>query len=101
MIQVLGIPITKPISVRCDNTSAINISKNPVLHSRTTIATASVSATAYATLLLLHHVDNNENPNHASCNPAQQSPPLELLATHMQKLGTLLPLLHVTILLPL
>jgi len=35
MMQVLGIQITDPILVRCDNTSAINISKNMVLHSRT------------------------------------------------------------------
>jgi len=35
MMQVLGIQIIEPILVRCDNTSAINISKNLVLHLRT------------------------------------------------------------------
>jgi len=35
MMKDLGIQITEPISVRCDNTSAINISKNPIMHSRT------------------------------------------------------------------
>jgi len=34
MMKDLGIQITKPISVRCDNTSAINISKNSIMHSR-------------------------------------------------------------------
>ncbi|GLJ33798.1 hypothetical protein SUGI_0679380 [Cryptomeria japonica] len=29
------IPVSEPVSIFCDNTSAINISKNPVLHSRT------------------------------------------------------------------
>lgn len=31
----MGISIAKPISIYCDNTSAINLSKNPVMHSRT------------------------------------------------------------------
>lgn len=31
----LNIQVTKPMSIFCDNTSAIQISKNPVLHSRT------------------------------------------------------------------
>lgn len=34
-LQDLGIHITEPILISCDNTSAINISKNPVMHSRT------------------------------------------------------------------
>ena len=29
------VPISEPVSIFCDNTSAINISKNPVLHART------------------------------------------------------------------
>jgi len=35
MMKDLGIQITVPISVRFDNTSAINISKNMIMHSRT------------------------------------------------------------------
>jgi len=35
MIKDLGIQITEPISVMCDNTSTINISKNPIMHVRT------------------------------------------------------------------
>ena len=35
MLKDFGIQINEPISVLCDNTSAINISKNPVMHSRT------------------------------------------------------------------
>ena len=35
MMKDLGIQITEPISIMCDNTSAINISKNPIMHSRT------------------------------------------------------------------
>lgn len=31
----LGIQIIEPISVMCDNISVINISKNPIMHSRT------------------------------------------------------------------
>ena len=31
----MGIDVSKPISILCDNTSAINISKNPIMHSRT------------------------------------------------------------------
>ena len=38
MIQTLAdleVKYTAPIPIHCDNTSAINVSKNPVLHSRT------------------------------------------------------------------
>ena len=35
MMKNLGTHIIEPISVMCDNTSAINISKNSVMHSRT------------------------------------------------------------------
>lgn len=38
MMHVLNgfkVPISEPVSIFCDNTSAINISKNPVLHART------------------------------------------------------------------
>jgi len=35
MIKDQGIHITKPILVMCDNISAINISNNPIMHSRT------------------------------------------------------------------
>lgn len=31
----MGITVNKPISIFCDNTSAINLSKNPIMHSRT------------------------------------------------------------------
>ncbi|XP_059068895.1 secreted RxLR effector protein 161-like [Cryptomeria japonica] len=31
----MGITVDKPISIFCDNTSAISLSKNPVMHSRT------------------------------------------------------------------
>lgn len=34
-LKDLGIHFSHPISMFCDNTSAINISKNPVMHSRT------------------------------------------------------------------
>lgn len=29
------VPVSKSVSIFCDNTSAINISKNPILHART------------------------------------------------------------------
>ena len=35
MLKDLGIQVTEAIPIMCDNTSAINISKNPVQHSRT------------------------------------------------------------------
>lgn len=35
MPKDLGIHIIEPISIMCENTSAINISKNPVQHART------------------------------------------------------------------
>jgi len=35
MMKDLGIQIIEPISVMCDNKSVINISKNPIMHSRT------------------------------------------------------------------
>ena len=31
----MKVSIDEPISIKCDNTSAISISKNPVLHSKT------------------------------------------------------------------
>ena len=31
----LGIQVSKPISIMCDNMSAIQLRKNPVMHSRT------------------------------------------------------------------
>ena len=31
----LGIQVSKPISIMCDNLSAIQLSKNPIMHSRT------------------------------------------------------------------
>ena len=31
----LGIQVAKPISIMCDNMSAIQLRKNPVMHSRT------------------------------------------------------------------
>jgi len=34
MMKNLGTHIIEPISVMCDNTSTINISKNPIMHSR-------------------------------------------------------------------
>src|SRR5271168_3048453 len=34
-LQDFQITCTTPISILCDNTSAINISKNPVMHSKT------------------------------------------------------------------
>eukprot|EP00253_Pinus_taeda_P023391 PITA_23391 len=34
-LQVFQITCTPPISILCDNTSAISISKNPVMHSKT------------------------------------------------------------------
>jgi len=34
-LQDIQITCTPPISILCDNTSAINISKNPVMHSKT------------------------------------------------------------------
>jgi len=33
-LKYLGINFNEPIPIMCDNTSAINISKNPVMHSR-------------------------------------------------------------------
>ena len=35
MLKDLGVQIIEPISIMCDNTSAINIFKNPVQHVRT------------------------------------------------------------------
>jgi len=35
MMKDLGIQITEPISIMCDNTSVINISKKSIIHSRT------------------------------------------------------------------
>ena len=35
MMKDLGIQITKSISIMCDNTNAINIFKNLIMHSRT------------------------------------------------------------------
>ena len=35
MLKDLGIQVKEAIPIMCDNTSAINISKNPVQHSRT------------------------------------------------------------------
>ena len=34
-LQDMKVSIDEPISIKCDNTSAISISKNPVLHSKT------------------------------------------------------------------
>ena len=34
-LQDMKVSINEPISIKCDNTSAISISKNPVLHSKT------------------------------------------------------------------
>jgi len=34
-LQDIQITCTPPISILCDNTSSINISKNPVMHSKT------------------------------------------------------------------
>ena len=34
-LQDIQITCTPPISILCDNTSAISISKNPVMHSKT------------------------------------------------------------------
>ena len=34
-LQDMKVSIDEPISIECDNTSAISISKNPVLHSKT------------------------------------------------------------------
>ena len=34
-LQDIQITCTQPISILCDNTSAISISKNPVMHSKT------------------------------------------------------------------
>jgi len=35
MLKDLGIQVSDPTTLKCDNTSAINISKNPVMHCRT------------------------------------------------------------------
>lgn len=35
ILKDLGIHVSDPITLKCDNTSAINISKNPVTHCRT------------------------------------------------------------------
>ena len=35
MLKNFGVDVQKPVVILCDNTSAINISKNPVQHSRT------------------------------------------------------------------
>lgn len=35
MLKNYGVEVQKPVVILCDNTSAINISKNPVQHSRT------------------------------------------------------------------
>ena len=35
MLEDIHIQYVEPISIFCDNTSAINISKNPVMHSKT------------------------------------------------------------------
>ena len=34
-LQDMKVSIDEPISIKCDNTSAISISKNPILHSKT------------------------------------------------------------------
>ena len=34
-LQDMKVSIDEPISIKCDNTSVISISKNPVLHSKT------------------------------------------------------------------
>jgi hypothetical protein len=34
-LQVIQVKYDEPISILCDNTSAINISKNPMMHSKT------------------------------------------------------------------
>ena len=34
-LQDIQIKYSPPVSIMCDNTSAINISKNPVMHSKT------------------------------------------------------------------
>ena len=35
MMKDIGIRFTEPIIIYCDNTSTINMSKNPILHSKT------------------------------------------------------------------
>jgi len=35
MLKDLRIQVSDPITLKCDNTSAINISKNPLMHCRT------------------------------------------------------------------
>ena len=35
MLKHIGITFSKPIIMHCDNTSTINIFKNPILHSKT------------------------------------------------------------------
>ena len=35
LLPFLGIPVIKPIGMRCDNQSALHLAKNPVIHERT------------------------------------------------------------------